>query len=435
MRRVLAGVDPDAPPRMVTLPASWEESAASALAALAPGHKPVSLVDAAEAWVRPIAGRATEAGLDLPVRERLHRLLRLRRGAPSAPLWRGEAGETFVLNLAAFYDPGQGFDTGAFAEAIESATLALVLAGARPGRLAIADLAGLLAALGIEYGTEEALALARDIASRLRQQAAVAARRLGAAAPAVVVASPGTADALLGVETGGIAPAFSPLSATGGLTRGARAWLAARGLSADAALAAVLAGEQVFPAADLSVHAAMHDVLGPLMDAMPARPEPASDPAPALPRRELPARRAGYTQRASVGGHKLFLRTGEYADGTLGEVSLALHKENAAFKALTESFCTSVSLGLQHGVPLAEFVEAFTLTRFGPAGAVEGDPAVSQASSLLDYMFRHLAANYLGRTDLPAPEQEEAPEEAPLLPLGLPETASAGRRRHLRLVR
>ncbi len=193
----------------------------------------------------------------------------------------------------------------------------------------------------------------------------------------------------------------------------------------------MLAGEAIFPEADAPVHAAMHDALAPLIDALPSRPEPTPAPSPALLRRDLPARRAGYTQKAVVGGHKLYLRTGEYSDGSLGEVSLALHRESAAFKALMEGFCTSVSLGLQHGVPLAEFVEAFTLTRFGPAGAVEGDPAVSQASSLLDYTFRHLAANYLGRRDLPPPEQE-APEETPLLPLGLPE---GGRRRHLRLVR
>jgi ribonucleoside-diphosphate reductase alpha chain len=133
-----------------------------------------------------------------------------------------------------------------------------------------------------------------------------------------------------------------------------------------------------------------------------------------------------------VGGHRLYLRTGEYADGTLGEISAALHKENAAFKALMESFCAAVSLGLQHGVPLAEFVEAFTLTRFGPSGSVEGDPAVPHASSLLDYMFRHLAANYLGRHDIPAPEPEEVQEPPLPLPLEMP---SSGRPRHLRLVR
>ncbi len=135
-----------------------------------------------------------------------------------------------------------------------------------------------------------------------------------------------------------------------------------------------------------------------------------------------------------MGGHKLYVRTGEYGDGSLGEISVTLQKEGAAFRGLMEQFCASVSLGLQHGVPLAEFVEAFTLTRFGPAGMVEGDPAVAQASSLLDYVFRHLAANYLGRRDLPMPEPEPEQAEEGLLPLRLPLGLPGGGQRHLRVV-
>ena len=126
------------------------------------------------------------------------------------------------------------------------------------------------------------------------------------------------------------------------------------------------------------------------------------------------------------------LRTGEYDDGTLGEVFIALHKEGAAFRGLMDNFAVAVSLGLQHGVPLEAFVEAFTFTRFGPAGAVEGDPAVAHATSLLDYAFRHLAANYLGRRDIPEAEPEEADtvgngsrDHAPLLPLDLPPELAA----------
>ena len=121
----------------------------------------------------------------------------------------------------------------------------------------------------------------------------------------------------------------------------------------------------------------MHDAVAPFVHAMPARPEPLRQPTHAARRRELPTRRAGYTQKAAVGGHRLYLRTGEYDDGTLGEVFIALHKEGAAFRGLMDNFAVAVSLGLQHGVPLEAFVEAFTFTRFGPAGAVEGDPAVS----------------------------------------------------------
>src|SRR6185312_16920671 len=144
--------------------------------------------------------------------------------------------------------------------------------------------------------------------------------------------------------------------------------------------------------------------------------------------------RSGYTQKASVGGHKLFVRTGEYDDGTLGEIFVALQKEGAAFRGLMDSFAHAVSLGLQHGVPLETFVEAFTLTRFGPAGAVEGDAAVKQATSLLDYAFRHLAVNYLGRCAIPEADPEEADtggtrEQAPLLPLELPASSVRARRR------
>ena len=150
----------------------------------------------------------------------------------------------------------------------------------------------------------------------------------------------------------------------------------------------------------------------------------------------LPARRSGYTQKVSVGGHKLFLSTGEYTNGRLGEIFVALHKEGSAFRGLMDNFAVAVSLGLQHGVPLEAFVEAFTFTRFGPTGAVEGDPAVAHATSLLDYTFRHLAANYLGRRDIPEAEPEEADtvgngsrDHAPLLPLDLPTEASPRARR------
>jgi hypothetical protein len=186
----------------------------------------------------------------------------------------------------------------------------------------------------------------------------------------------------------------------------------------------------------------MHDAVAPYLHAMPPRPEPLAVPMPPARRRDLPGRRSGYTQKASVGGHRLFLRTGEYDDGSLGEISIALHKEGAAFRGLMDNFAHAVSLGLQHGVPLERFVEAFTFTRFGPAGPVEGDPSVRAATSLLDYVFRNLATSYLGATDLPEAEIEEAdtvgqgaPNQSPLLPLDLPDEASPrARRRGLRIV-
>ncbi|MDE2165661.1 MAG: vitamin B12-dependent ribonucleotide reductase [Alphaproteobacteria bacterium] len=117
-------------------------------------------------------------------------------------------------------------------------------------------------------------------------------------------------------------------------------------------------------------------------------------------RRRLPQRRKGYTQKAIVGGHKVYLRTGEYEDGKLAEVFIDMHKEGSAFRSVMNNFAIAISIGLQYGVPLEEFVEAFTFTRFEPQGIVEGNEAIKMATSLLDYIFRELAISYLGRNDL-----------------------------------
>ena len=117
-------------------------------------------------------------------------------------------------------------------------------------------------------------------------------------------------------------------------------------------------------------------------------------------REKLPARRKGYTQKAIVGGHKVYLRTGEYNDGTLGEIFIDMHKEGAGFRAMMNNFAIAVSVGLQYGVPLDEFVDAFTFTRFDPAGMVQGNDSIKNATSILDYVFRELAVSYLDRTDL-----------------------------------
>jgi len=117
-------------------------------------------------------------------------------------------------------------------------------------------------------------------------------------------------------------------------------------------------------------------------------------------RRKLPLRRKGYTQKAVVGGHKVYLRTGEYEDGSLGEIFIDMHKEGSAFRSLMDSFAIAISLGLQYGVPLEDFVDAFTFTRFEPNGMVEGNDAIKMATSVLDYLFRELAISYLGRHDL-----------------------------------
>ena len=117
-------------------------------------------------------------------------------------------------------------------------------------------------------------------------------------------------------------------------------------------------------------------------------------------RRRLPQRRKGYTQKAIVGGHKVYLRTGEYEDGKVGEIFVDMHKEGAAFRSLMNNFAIAISIGLQYGVPLEEFVEAFTFTRFEPSGMVEGNDTIKMSTSVLDYIFRELAVSYLGRNDL-----------------------------------
>ncbi len=117
-------------------------------------------------------------------------------------------------------------------------------------------------------------------------------------------------------------------------------------------------------------------------------------------RQKLPNRRGGYTQKAVVGGHKIYLRTGDYYNGSLGEIFIDMHKEGASFRSLMHNFAMAISIGLQYGVPLEEFVEAFTFTRFEPSGMVEGNDTVKMATSILDYIFRELAITYLGRHDL-----------------------------------
>ncbi|MDR2303393.1 MAG: vitamin B12-dependent ribonucleotide reductase [Treponema sp.] len=143
------------------------------------------------------------------------------------------------------------------------------------------------------------------------------------------------------------------------------------------------------------------DTIIALEQGMVRSPVPMADrPVPRNQRKGLPNRRAGYTQKAKIGGHSIFIRTGEYDDGTLGEIFLDMHKEGAAFRSLLNSFAIAVSLGLQYGVPLEEYVDAFTFSRFEPNGIVQGHDYVKMATSVIDYIFRDLAISYLKRTDL-----------------------------------
>ena len=141
-------------------------------------------------------------------------------------------------------------------------------------------------------------------------------------------------------------------------------------------------------------------------------------------RKSLPNRRSGYTQKAKIGGHKVYLRTGEFNDGEIGEIFVDMHKEGAAYRSLMNSFSIAISLGLQYGVPLDEFVDAFTFTKFEPNGMVQGHDNIKMTTSVIDYIFRDLAMNYLGRYDLvhvkpadikPDAVQGEINEQEPLL--------------------
>jgi len=141
-------------------------------------------------------------------------------------------------------------------------------------------------------------------------------------------------------------------------------------------------------------------------------PAPAAQSLSRLTRQKLPDRRKGYTQRGVIGGHKIYLRTGEYDDGRLGEIFIDMHKEGAAFRSLMNNFAIAVSVGLQYGVPLEEFVEAFTFTRFEPSGIVEGNELIKMATSSLDYVFRELAISYLGREDLAQAQRHDIAPDA-----------------------
>ena len=117
-------------------------------------------------------------------------------------------------------------------------------------------------------------------------------------------------------------------------------------------------------------------------------------------RKTLPNRRRGFTQKARIGGHKIYLHTGEYKDGSLGEIFLDMNKEGATLGGIMNCFAIAVSLGLQHGVPLGKYVDAFTFTKFEPAGMVQGSEHIKMSTSPLDYIFRELAVRYDGRKDL-----------------------------------
>ncbi len=482
MRQTAASADPDDAPRLVTLPVSWDDRAAAALAAVTPGEGPISLANAAALWLTTAAHRSRADNGDETLATHLHRLLLLRQACPTTAVWRGEAGPPgYIINAAGFIDDTCGFDVEAFGDAVAYATRAcrLLAQPASPIEIGLAGLDDLLACLGIPYDSRPARAVAACLAALLRArvesalegdqpdllateanwpappaqcavpglaEAAAQARRAVRRTPdgrtATGIFAAGPAEAMLGIETSGIAPAFSPVRDRH-LTRAAQHRLATANLSPEAALAATLSGEDLLPNPSLPAHVAMHDEIARFLETMPPRPASlpglvTSSPAatPAIRHEPLPARSGGLAQKAAVAGHRIFLRTAEYADGRLGDVTISLPRETALARGLIDCLSQALSVGLQHGVPLDAYIDALALSDFAPAGPVEGDPAVGQASSVVDYVMRTLAANYLGRH---LPEAEYAAtgteDSSPLLPLDLPRGASArARRRGLRLV-
>jgi len=490
LRRTRAAADPDSSLRPIALPLDWEEEAAAAMAALDPGTGPVSLPRLAEGWIRRLTARGIKLGLLASpeeadgLAEALRALVIARRGAPGAETWAGRDGRgepRFVLNLPAFLDAAGGFDADAFARACAIGVQALdILAGGRALhlRLGFADLAGLLAAHGLAYDSAEARAVGAAIAALARGAGEAESGRLalvhGAREPVALIwpappgstAIPGLAEAarvaldaaaasfglrhkgvvalspadeveaLLGAESAGLAPAA-------GHTR--PAYDAAGNIVDMPTRAALRAGARaavLLAPVSAEAREAMAVAVMPFLDAPPPEaPAVAAAARAPLPRAaSLPrAEPAGAeTWRVTVGAHRVVLCVTEDDSGQPREIFVSLPRETTAFRAAVEGIAQAVSVGLSQGVPLAQFVDTFAYARIGPGGAVLGDAAIRQAHSVVDWVFRRLAMDYLGRTDLPDPvveAAEPAPRrmgEPPLLPLELPAAPSPRRRRGMR---
>lgn len=484
LRRERCGADPDAPPRPIALPAAWDDGAAEALASLAPGSGPVVFPTLAEGWIRRVTTRGRRLGLlespeeadDLAAA--LRALLLARRGAPGIEVWRDRKDEArFVLNLPAFLDAAGGFDAEGYAAAVGLAVRVLdILGNGRAPRLRVgfADLAGLLAAFRLPYDSTEARAAATAIAALTRGAAEAQSGRLaerhGALHPVALfwpeppaetaipglaaatraaldaaAASPGlrhegcvalapadAVEALLGAETAGFAPSY-------GAVRPARD---AEGrmvlLPTRAALRAGDVAASLLAPPTPESRAAMEAALLPFLDVAPPA-APAIPAAPQAPRRSAPrpvSAPAARTWRVTIEGARIALRAAEDDHGRLREISFSLPRESVASRALHEAVVQAVSLGLAHGVPLDNFVDVYAYLP-GTGGVVEGDAAIQRATSVLDWAFRRLALDYLGRADLPDPAEEEVPapvqaSQPPLLPLDLPAQHAPRRGRALR---
>ncbi|UPO79679.1 vitamin B12-dependent ribonucleotide reductase [Parasaccharibacter sp. TMW 2.1888] len=498
MRTLQTSIDPDSTAlRAVTLPSVWSDDAAQALVQLAPAEGgPVRLASESARWVEMIdtTPHLPHSPQDAPpVGRGLSCLLLMQQMAPNAALWRNEPdGQPgFIIRLSGFVQDGI-FATEHFAACLKLAcdSLRRLDAARRPyrsgdlplfddpaprgdsdgpaGIVLLTDLDACLAGLGLDYDSDEGRAIATAITRFTRlvahagtatpekafscpqapdlEQASIAISAAtqslsGLATIETGFSSPGPVDALLDVESCGLGPIFSLVNSQGGLHPSTLERLAHKGLSPEAALALTLDGQTPLQPAGAKAHALMHDAVLPFCDHLPALPEPETDDLKEKlgrgVRRPLPMRQGGFSQRTSIGGHRLFMRTGEFEDGSLASLSLTPPRESPMARGLMECFSQAVSIGLQFGVPLEVFVEQFAYSRFGACGTVEGDEMASYATSMLDYAFRALSEAYLGQRmpDAPA-ESGEKQHEAPMLPFG-PEQdgpSSRPRNRKLRLV-
>lgn len=470
--------------RTVILPASWEDAAAQALAFLTPTEGgPVRLATEAARWVDAIDATPRLPGTPAdapPVGRSLSCLLLMRQMAPNAALWQRRPDEQagFVVRLSGFTQEGifaaeqyvaclrLACESLRRLDAQESSTRSGALplfeeltpaASEKPvaGLVTLTDLDACLAELGLDYDSPRARQFACAVAA-LAQQVAC----LGTGKTAEVFHSPDFPDiervshslaespegktsslapqekrapletgfaaatpteALLGVESCGVAPVFSPVDEAGRLRPSTLARLAHRGLTPEKALAQALEGTIPLVTPEVGAQAKMQAALAPYCDCLPPLPEPELEEVLTRlergVRRPLPPRQTGFSQRVSIGGHPLVMRTSQFEDGSLGGLTLTPPRESPMTRGLMECLAQAVSIGLQFGAPLEAFVDQFAYTRFGPCGTVEGDPDVTYASSMLDYAFRTLSAAYSGQ-EMPDAPPEKIRDKDPLLPFG-----------------
>lgn len=476
MRTVAVSSDPDDQTlRSVTLPAAWDDNAARALAQLSNHDGHLRLANEAARWVDLID---STPGLDeediLPVGRSLSCLLLMRHMSPNKALWQRKTDEQlgFVIRVSGFVQ-GNLFSPEQFIACLELACkslrrLQIAQKNERTGELPLfsefqpphfeqssagviqlSDLDACLAAMGFDYDSDEGRQFAQaltalanlvlkknsrplsdvlatplfpdieKIATNLSELEPTSSKKL---APVELgFSSPGPIDSLLGVESCGLAPVFSPIDENGHLRTSTLHRLASRGLTPEKALALALNNENPLPVTNGHAFRAMYESLLRLADYLPPPPEPETETLLSRlergVRRSLPQRQSGFSQKTSIGGHPLFLRTLEFEDGSLGALNLIPSRESPMARGLMECLGHAVSIGLQCGVPLETFIEQFAYTHFGPCGTVEGDHSVNYASSMLDYAFRTLSEAYLGRHMSDAPLSSAKSEtEDPLLP-------------------